>query len=238
MKNTLRLIFLLLVSQISFVYAQNSFFTITNNEFETKVNATTNAQLIDVRTEGEFATGYIENAKNINWNGENFIVEANKLDKTKPLYVYCLSGGRSAAASQKLIDLGFKEVYNMQGGIMQWKNANKKVVLPNAEKSKGMSEKEYANFLNDERLVLIDFYAPWCGPCKKMAPYLAEMSEEKKAVLAIHKINADENEAIAKTMQIEALPTLFLYKNKKEVWKHVGYISKEDLEKIISKHQK
>ena len=54
----------------------------------------------------------------------------------------------------------------------------------------------------------------------------------------MHEINADENEAIAKTMQIEALPTLFLYKNKKEVWKHVGYISKEDLEKIISKHQK
>lgn len=236
MKNSLRILLLVFATQIA--TAQNSFLTIPNNEFESKVMATTNAQLIDVRTEGEFASGYIENAKNINWNGDNFDKEASSLDKIKPVFVYCLSGGRSAAASQKLIDLGFKEVYNMQGGIMQWKNASKKVVMPVAKKSKGMSEKEYADLLNDERLVLIDFYAPWCGPCKKMAPYLAEMSEEKKAILALHKINADENEAIAKAMQIEALPSLFLYKNKKEVWKHVGYISKEDLEKIINKHQK
>lgn len=236
MKNSLRILLLVFATQIA--TAQNSFLTIPNNEFESKVMATTNAQLIDVRTEGEFASGYIENAKNMNWNGDNFVTETTTLDKTKPVFVYCLSGGRSAAASQKLIDLGFKEVYNMQGGIIQWKNANKKLVMSVAKKSKGMSEKEYADLLNDERLVLIDFYAPWCGPCKKMAPYLAEMSEEKKAILAIHKINADENEAIAKAMQIEALPSLFLYKNKKEVWKHVGYISKEDLEKIINKHQK
>lgn len=238
MKKILTLLFLLFATKFNFVAAQNSFKTITNTEFEAKVNATTNAQLIDVRTEDEFKNGYIEKAKNINWNGDNFVSEVSKLNKSKPVFVYCLSGGRSSAASQKLIDLGFTDVYNMQGGILQWKNANKNVVLPKAEKSKGMSADDYTTLITDDRLVLVDFYAPWCGPCKKMAPYLKDMSEEKVATLKIVKINADENESLTKNNKVDALPTLFLYKNKTVVWNHVGYISKEDLSKVIEEYQK
>lgn len=238
MKKIFALLFLLFVTKFNFVTAQNSFKTITNNEFEAKVNSTSNAQLIDVRTEDEFKSGYVEKAKNINWNGDNFVAEVNKLNKSKPVFVYCLSGGRSSAASQKLIDLGFTEVYNMQGGILQWKSANKSLVLPKAEKPKGISSDEFTELVNDSRLVLVDFYAPWCGPCKKMTPYLKEMSDEKTATLKLVKINADENESLTKSSKVDALPTLFLYKNKAVVWSHVGYISKEDLAKVIESYQK
>jgi thioredoxin len=82
-------------------------------------------------------------------------------------------------------------------------------------------------------LVLVDVYAPWCGPCKKMAPYLAEIAEEKKGKLTFIKVNADESQEIVKNLNVEELPTLILYKNGKRVYTNIGLITKADLLKVI-----
>lgn len=79
-----------------------------------------NAQIIDVRTPEEYQEGYIKSAININVNGEDFIAKASKLDKSKPVYVYCKLGGRSAKAADKLAEEGFTKVYDLKGGITQW----------------------------------------------------------------------------------------------------------------------
>jgi rhodanese-related sulfurtransferase len=76
--------------------------------------------IIDVRTAEEFAEGHIENAINIDYHSETFREELNKLDKNKTYLVYCASGGRSAAALDIMQELGFREAYNMLGGINQW----------------------------------------------------------------------------------------------------------------------
>jgi len=86
-------------------------------------------------------------------------------------------------------------------------------------------------------LVLVDVYAPWCGPCKKMAPYLAEIAEEKKDKLTFIKVNADESQEIVKNLNVEELPTLILYKNGKRVYTNIGLITKADLLKVIEKIQ-
>lgn len=78
-----------------------------------------NGNLVDVRTPGEFTRGNIEGAKNINIAG-NFSEEIQKLDKNKPVYVYCAVGGRSARAMQMMKQMGFKEVYNLMGGYNAW----------------------------------------------------------------------------------------------------------------------
>ncbi len=75
--------------------------------------------IVDVRTPGEFNQGNIKNAKNINVSG-NFAEEIQKLDKNKPVYLYCRSGGRSSRAMQMMTQMGFKEVYNLMGGYMAW----------------------------------------------------------------------------------------------------------------------
>jgi rhodanese-related sulfurtransferase len=79
-----------------------------------------NIQLIDVRTPQEYADGFINGAKNINVNDKNFENEIQKLDKSKPVYVYCRSGARSQTAAKKMIALGFKQVVDLQGGYMNW----------------------------------------------------------------------------------------------------------------------
>lgn len=89
-------------------------------DFKKKMEATTNPQLVDVRTADEFAGGYIPGAKNIDWNSDGFETKIAKLDKSKPTFVYCHSGKRSAAAAKKMKKMGFTQVHELSGGITGW----------------------------------------------------------------------------------------------------------------------
>ncbi len=79
-------------------------------------------QLIDVRTPMEFLSGHIKKAKNIDYyNKSKFYTEIEKLNKNKPVYLYCRSGIRSYNAAKKLDKLGFTEIYDLKGGFLRWK---------------------------------------------------------------------------------------------------------------------
>jgi phage shock protein E len=84
--------------------------------FVTKLKATPNAQLLDVRTPKEWNAGKIESSKCMNFMDADFKQQVEKLDKNKPVFVYCAVGGRSTKASQILKEAGFKVIYNLQGG--------------------------------------------------------------------------------------------------------------------------
>lgn len=88
------------------------------------------AQLLDVRTPGEWNEGVIEDATLMNFYEEDFKDRVAKLDKDKPVAVYCKSGGRSGQAMTMMRDMGFKEVYNLNGGIDAWNKAGKPTVKP------------------------------------------------------------------------------------------------------------
>src|SRR5688572_30001514 len=101
----------------------------TNGKFESidatvfarMIESTPNAQILDVRTPEEYASGHIDKAININWNGADFEAKVIKaFDKTKPVFVYCRSGNRSKKASAKLSEMGFKKIYELDGGYLSW----------------------------------------------------------------------------------------------------------------------
>ena len=77
-------------------------------------------QLVDVRTPDEYMSGAIEGAKNINYFSADFLENISKLDKERPVVLYCRSGRRSAKAGDNLIQAGFKEVYNVKGGYLEY----------------------------------------------------------------------------------------------------------------------
>ncbi len=81
-----------------------------------------NFVIIDVRTPEEYADGHIEKAINLNYHSETFKDELNKLDKDNIYLIYCRGGNRSGAALSIMEELGFGEVYNMLGGIVQWES--------------------------------------------------------------------------------------------------------------------
>lgn len=87
--------------------------------FEKKISDK-NVQLVDVRTPEEWSEGVIANAKKINYFEDNFKAQLKELDKTKPIAVYCKSGGRSGKTAKLLSELGFKEIYDLKGGYLNW----------------------------------------------------------------------------------------------------------------------
>ena len=82
------------------------------------------AQLIDVRTSEEFAKGHLVGAKNIDWLEDGFMEKASKLDKTKPVLLYCAAGGRSGEALTAMQEAGFKLVVDLKHGYNGWKRSN------------------------------------------------------------------------------------------------------------------
>lgn len=197
--------------------------------FSERINAP-DIQLLDVRTPGEFQDQHIDKATNINWNGANFEKEVAVLDKSKPVYVYCKSGGRSGQAANKLAEMGYTKIYELDGGMMKWNAAG--LAKPNTEAS-GMTMADFDKLLISDKKVLIDFYAEWCAPCKKMAPYLDKMSKEMADKLVIIRIDADKNKTLVDQLKVDGLPTLLLYENKELKWKNIGFISEEDLTKKL-----
>lgn len=208
--------------------AQNKSSNLSAAEYALKMKEIPNAPVVDVRTPEEFDNGHLPKAKNINWNGNNFETKIGGLDKAKPVFVYCLSGGRSGSAAKKMRGMGFREVYELDGGILKWRGAN----LPEAGKENnlvGMSKAQFNQLLVSDKPILIDFYAEWCGPCRKMKPYFEEITKEMADKVKVIRIDGDANQALMKEMDIDALPTLFLYKNKKQTWRNTGYLSKEEI---------
>lgn len=88
--------------------------------YEKKISETPKGIILDVRTPNEFAQGHLPNALLIDYYNDDFKAQLARLDKTKPVFVYCASGGRSASASKIMIQAGFKEVYDLQGGFNTW----------------------------------------------------------------------------------------------------------------------
>ena len=101
---------------------------LTQEDWAAKLNADLDAVVLDVRTEDEFNEGIIPNAVNIDINsGQQFVNAVEALDQNKNYFVYCRSGMRSAKACEIMNQLGFKNAYNLSGGMVGWAG---EVVIP------------------------------------------------------------------------------------------------------------
>jgi rhodanese-related sulfurtransferase len=120
----LLLIFLLLTLNCQ---GQTGVQKLTPDGFEKKMLATSEKIILDVRTPGEFSRGHLTGAILIDYYRDDFKSELAKLDKSKPVFVYCAAGSRSGSASKLLSQLGFKEIYDLHGGLSAWAEAGKSV---------------------------------------------------------------------------------------------------------------
>ncbi len=102
---------------------------------------------------------------------------------------------------------------------------------------KHLNENEFeSEVLKKEGVVLVDFFATWCPPCKMLAPVLDEISNSRSIGFEIAKVNIDENYDLAAEYRIEVVPTMLVFKDGKVVDTLIGYNSKEDIVEKVSKH--
>ncbi|MDO4762872.1 MAG: thioredoxin domain-containing protein [Flavobacteriaceae bacterium] len=203
-------------------------------EFQNEVKETQNALVVDVRTPEEFENGHLDGALNVDWRNQNFEEKILKVDKNQPVFVYCMSGRRSAKAIAKMKELGFSNIVEMSGGMIAWRGENLPESKTKKANSKAMTLEQFYAKMDSDRLVLVDFYANWCAPCKQMRPYLEKIEKENKVQLIY--INADENPELLKQLKVSALPVLRMYKNKKQLWENIGFINEEGVREQLDKN--
>lgn len=229
MKNVLQ-VFLL----FTFISCQSQTKTATTvpvNEFEKEMN-THGSQILDVRTAGEFKSGHIKNALLAEWtNKDEFYRRVKYVDKDRPVYIYCLSGGRSAAAADWMRKNGYTKVIELDGGINAWKNAEKP--LEGSSNEAQLTMDQYLASIPANKTTLVDFGAEWCPPCVKMEPVLEALRNDKDLNFTFMRIDAGVHTNLMKELHIEPIPVFIIYKNGKEVWRQDGIVTKDEFIKQL-----
>ncbi len=218
----------LLCSVIIFSCTAQTKTSLTADEFEKEITTKENIQVLDVRTPAEFFSGHIKNALHADWNDKaEFERRLAFIDKNKPVYIYCLAGGRSAAAADKMRKSGYTNVYELTGGTNAWRAANKPLEGKSTEKQ--MSINELNATITGTKTVLVDFGASWCPPCKLMEPVLKNLTENNKGKFTLVKVDGGRDQDILQQYKVTALPVFIVFKDGKQVWRKDGIATEEEL---------
>ena len=93
---------------------------------------------------------------------------------------------------------------------------------------------KFSEIINQNKPVLVDFFAEWCGPCKMMSPILKQVKDALGDEISIIKIDVDKNQPLAVKYQVRGVPTLILFKNGKQLWRQSGMLKKDEIIYVIS----
>lgn len=192
------------------------------------------AQLIDVRTPEEYLEGHLPNAVNIDYNSPHFEQATQGLDKSRPVYVYCLSGGRSSEAASYLRSHGFAEVNELKGGILAWKNSKLPLTQENPQARKDSFDRSsYDHIVNGNKVVLVDFFAEWCPPCKQMQPSIEKLTTTYEGKAVIFRQDLGKTQAVINELNVTDVPLLRLYKDGKIIRELKGYQDEAAIRALI-----
>jgi thioredoxin len=119
--------------------------------------------------------------------------------------------------------LGFTSIYDMKGGYMAWSSAGMETTQAERVQAETFTPADFEKLLSSNTPVLIDYYAPWCGPCKKMEPILNKLSAEYEGKVQIVRINVDEASTVVKSQKIDNIPVVSTFKMGQEMKRVNGF---------------
>lgn len=113
---------------------------------------------------------------------------------------------------------------------------NEKELLKNIKEPLDLDDSNFAQTINKYPLLLVDFWAPWCGPCRMMSPIINQVGKEYIGKLVVGKVNVDENPNISGQFGISSIPTLILFKRGQAVNNIIGSVSKSRIDEMVKIH--
>lgn len=113
---------------------------------------------------------------------------------------------------------------------------NEKELLKNIKEPLNLDDPNFAQTINKYPLLLVDFWAPWCGPCRMMSPIIDQVGKEYIGKLVVGKVNVDENPNISGQFGISSIPTLILFKRGQVVNNIIGSVSKSRIDEMVKMH--
>ena len=113
---------------------------------------------------------------------------------------------------------------------------NEKELLKNIKDPLNLDDSNFSQTINKFPLLLVDFWAPWCGPCRMMSPLIDQIGREYMGKLVVGKVNVDENPTISRQFGISSIPTLLLFKKGQVINKIIGSVSKNKIDEMVRMH--
>lgn len=186
-------------------------------------------QIVDLRTKAEYDKAHVPGA--INLNSDNVEQVASHIYKEMPVVLYGPGSDKVAAG---LSQGGFRKVMLLEGGIEAWKNAKydtEKLILYDNDTI------PFEKARMGSKLVLVDFNAVWCGPCKRIEPFIKDVRVNRASEVSVYSIDTDQNPSLAAEYKAESIPLLVFIKNNQEVHRSVGLISLQKINQLIDQYK-
>lgn len=112
----------------------------------------------------------------------------------------------------------------------------KRVIKPLHNKPIALTESNFLTEINKNRLVVVDFWAPWCGPCKMISPIIEQLATQYSGKVVFGKVNVDDNQSIAQRYSVQGIPSILIFKNGQVIDRLVGAVPKAYIESKIQPH--
>jgi thioredoxin 1 len=232
-------IVIIFLQMFSGIYSQGESIKQVSSEKFRELISENKGVLLDVRTAREYKNGHIPDAGNLNYYALDFRKKLILLPLEQPIFLYCNTGYRSENAAEYLIKNGYTQVYNLQHGIMEWELRNHPLVIEpgaNPDTDNNMDPSQYQAIIQSDSLVFFDFYAPWCGPCRKMMPMIDSLIVDYYEEIRIYKINVDASKKLVRELELVGVPYLAILRKGKVLFSNNGAISRQELTKQLDKH--
>lgn len=234
---SLQIIVLILATLATSCKPKATIQVLSPEDFSQKLSKTKDKVLLDVRTSDEYKSGHISDALNLDIDSAGFENGIQSINKNSALFVYSTSDEQNDKAIDMLKGKGFSAIYVLKGGVLAWQDAG----FPfdhwpskNNPHDVLLTEAEYEKSIQQHKQVLVDFNATWCAPCRLQSPILEDIARQKGDSLLFLSIDVDKNMDLAKSQRIEALPTLLIYRDGKQIWKNIGYTEKNIIEGVLN----
>ncbi|MCF6242696.1 MAG: thioredoxin domain-containing protein [Bacteroidales bacterium] len=231
-----KLLIIIFIAVWSTATAQQTSFKQVNAQEFYRLATTGKGMILDVRTKSEFDNEHIANSQYLNFYALDFKKKLLMLPKDEEIYLYCTTGYRSEKAAKYLAKNGYTKVYNLEHGILEW-NLENLPVIEGEPSAKLMADKVspelFEQSISSDTLVLVDFYATWCGPCRKMMPLIDSIRTQYHPALKVFKVNVDVSKKLIKQEKIIGVPFFRIYRKGKVLFEKDGMLSRKELEAII-----